>query len=1207
VDVIRIAIQRPVTVTVGAILVVMFGLIALGAIPIQLTPTIDRPIIRVSTAWPGRSPQEIVDEITREQEKQLKNVTNLKDMQSISQEGTATITLEFYIGTDIDRALQEVSDALRQVPEYPEDVEEPVIDATEGAEESAITWMILDLKPGTEAKHPGFDIAQLYDAVDRQIKPYLERIDGVAEVNIYGGREREVQVLVNEVALAQRGLNHLHLIDALRAENENVSAGTIAEGKRDYRVRVTGQFQSESDVLDTVIAYRDGKPVFVRDVAEVRFDYQKLRGFVRSFGKPSLALNCLQQTGSNVMRIMEDVRERVEEINSDFLPRLHPEVGPDLRLRIVYDETDYIRAAIDLVVNNVWFGGLLSALALLLFLRSLRATLIISLAIPISIIGTFMVMALLGRSFNVVSLAGLAFATGVVVDNGTVVLENIYRRLQAGDSAFEAAHRGGREVWTAILASTLTCVGVFIPILTIQDEAGQLFRDISLAVVVSVLISLPISITLVPTAAAHWIRSRADIESKNPTVHRIQDLFGLVPWLSKQTGRFGSGVLWLMSGWRAWSVRPLLIIAMTVLSLWGSFKLMPPLDYLPLGNQNLAFGILFIPPGYSNEHKIKVAERVEEVVKPYAEVDMNDPSAMAALPPIPVLGFGGPTGAPPFDPVPVKNFFVVGFAGGMFAGAQSEDPQRVIPVAQLISNAMQGIPDAFGFAAQTSIFGSGAGGGNTVDIEVSGPDLDRVLAASSMMEGMLRGQGYFNVQPNPQNYNLKQPEWQIEVNRRGRELGLRTQAVGTAVRALFDGAFVDDFLLDGDMVDMVLLPSGGRLDYKEQLATIPIATPAGPVVPMESVVDVSSRLAPQDILRVEELPSVTLRVVPPQHETVEQVMTKVREAVIAPVERAGMIDQSMRINLKGTARKLDEVRAALFGSRDPDARVSGVQKGVIGVAVVLAVLGMVVGVRASVRAIRTREGKYVYAAIGAMLIGLALAGLIGGLAWQPQLITARFIWALAVTYLLMCALFESFLYPLVIMFSVPLAIVGGFAALRIVHDWTSSIPTMQPQNLDVLTMLGFIILVGTVVSNAILLVEQALNFMHPERFGARERPLPAIEAIAESVRTRIRPIFMTTLTTITGLIPLVVSPGAGSEMYRGLGAVVLGGLLVSTVFTLVLVPLAFSVTLQMGEGLRALFAGRSSPNRLRPLDPAIAAADGAIRSLPAKKPDEATR
>jgi HAE1 family hydrophobic/amphiphilic exporter-1 len=1187
-DLIRWSMNRPVSVAVGVLLIVMFGLIGFGAIPIQLTPTVDRPIITVNTSWPGRSPQEIVDEITKEQEERLKNVKNLKTMRSVSQEGNASITLEFYIGSDITRALQEVSDALRQVSDYPDEVDEPIIQSSEGTVDQAIAWVIIDLDPAKSASHPGYDVSTLFTAMDREVKPFLERIDGVAQVNIYGGREKEVRVLLDPTRLALRGISHRQVIDALRAENANVSAGTIAEGKRDYRVRVTGQYASPDEVLDTIVAYRApadnpeglAVPVFVRDVGAVEIGYEKERSFVRSMGSPCLAMNVIRQSGANVMTVMAAVRERLEEVRAEFLPRLDPAAGPDLRMRQVYDETRYIQSAINLVLNNLWIGGSLAVLVLLVFLRSIKSVAVIALAIPISIIGTFLVMLAFGRTLNVVSLAGLAFATGMVVDNAIVVLENIDRRRSLGDSPSLAVYRGAKEVWGAILASTLTTVAVFIPVLTIQEEAGQIFFDLTLAMAVSVSLSLVVAITVVPAATALLFRA-------SPTLrhgHGLRDLFGLAPFFKSIATRLGDLVHWAMTGWRAWSIRPLLIIAFTGASLLGARTLAPPLDYLPAGNRNLVFGGLLIPPGLSIDQMREYSRDIEAQVEPYIEKDTAKPDVRAAL--APIFRFDAPE--TPFEPVGIENFFIGSFSGGMFVGGTSMEEQTVIPIGSLITGVMNTIPDAFGFAAQASVFGR-FGSGNSIDIEVSGPRLDRVTAAANVVLDGARQRYGFGARASPANFNLSQPEWRVRLTDAGRELGLRTRDVGTAVRGLFDGAFAGDYILDGRKVDLMVLPFGrageGRLDYKEQLASIPVVTPAGRVVPIDSVVEFEPALAPQEINRIEELPSVTVQVTPPKGKAIEEVMEEIRAEIIEPARHAGLIDPSMRARLEGTAAKLDEVKTALFGTRAPGGDVGRLwwQRGVEWLSFLLVALAAAAAISALVKSARPTADAprriFAYGFVGAILLGLTLGGLLFLVAREPQLITARFVWALLVTYLLMAALFESFLYPFVIMFSVPLAVVGGFASLRVVHEWTLATPTIAPQQLDVLTMIGFVILIGTVVNNAILLVEQALHFMHPERIAGFEEqpPLAPLDAIAQSVRTRVRPIFMTTLTTLGGGLPLVIAPGAGSEMYRGLGAVVIGGLFVSTIFTLVLVPLLLSLVLQMREGvIVTLLGGRAA-------------------------------
>ena len=1164
-DVVKFAISKPVTVTVGVLLLVMFGLIGIGFIPIQLVPTVDRPLIQIETYWPGRSPQEVMEEITKEQEERLKNVAGLDKMQSVSRQGQAEISLEFVLGTDIDRARQEVSDALRQVPEYPDEVDEPIIIAADSGPQNAIAWIIIDLDPAVRDQYPDFDITTIYDGLDKEVKPYLERIDGVAQVNIFGGREREIRVLVDPTALAQRSLGARAIVDALRERNVNISGGTIAEGKRDYRVRVMGQYEEPDEILDTVIAYRDGKPVYMRDVATVEAGHVKRRGFVRSLGEPSIAVNLIRRSGANVMDVMADLRERLVDVEQEILPGLDPVAGEHLRMRHVYDETTYITSAIRLVTQNLWIGGLLAAGVLLLFLRSIVSTGVIALAIPISVIGTFLVLLGLGRSLNVVSLAGLAFAVGMVVDNAIVVLENIYRRIQGGETPMVAAYRGGREVWGAILASTLTTVAVFVPVLTIEEEAGQLFRDIALAIVASVVLSLIVSITVIPSACSRWLRVR-DRERESALAKMWHELFGLATVFGAISRGAGNLIGWMITGWRGYSVRPAVIVLLTAVSLVGAAKLMPPMDYLPAGNRNLVFGGLLIPPGQSVEQMESIAERIESQVGAYHTVDFDDPEQIAALPPI-ARGWPGQQDAPPpFDPVAMDNFFIGSFAGNMFVGATSADEQVVIPVGQLLGNAMNTIPDAFGGAQQTSLFGRDIGGGNSINLEVSGPRLDRVVDASFIMfMSAMQQYGGANVRPSPSNFNLEQPEYRVRLNEAGRELGLTTAQLGTAIRALFDGAFAGDFRLDGENVDLMVLPAGGRLDHKEELADIPITTPSGRVVPLDTVVEFVPSTAPQEIERVEELQAVTIRITPPQGRAIEELMDEIEQTIVVPAREMGLIDRTMRVRLEGTAAKLDEVKAALFGSRSDSTGGFGATMRVVSMIVLVAgVLGFFY---TGVRAVSGGGGAAAYGALGALMLGLLLGGLLYFVGDAPYLATARFIWALVVTYLLMCALFESFIYPFVIMFSVPLAIVGGFLGLAIVHRITTLDPTIAPQQLDVLTMLGFVILIGVVVNNAILIVHQALNFMRGEH-GVE--PRAPHDAVADAVRTRIRPIFMSSLTSVGGMFPLVLFPGAGSEMYRGLGSVVIGGLLCSTVFTLVLVPLLFSLVLDMRDGLRGV-------------------------------------
>ncbi len=1125
---IRFCINNPVKVAVGVLLTVLFGLIALFAIPVQLTPNVDQPIITVTTNWTGRSPQEVEREIVEEQEDKLKSVSNLKKMTATANQGQASMTLEFYVGTNMTRALQEVSNKLDEVPSYPDDVDRPVVVAAESAAERAITWIVLT------STDPNEDVQGLFDEVDKLVKPHLERVDGLSQINIYGGREREVHIQIDPRRLAERGITFNQLRHALQLENVNISAGELPEGRLDVRVRTIGQYDNLDAVRKTIITYdADGGPVRVDDLGVVVLTLEKKRSFVRANGRNALAINAIRETGSNVMDVMAEVRLRLDEVQRDILPS----ISPNLRLEQVYDETAYIQDAINLVTENLWQGGVLAVIVLLLFLgRGLtrlimapilvglmiamillgagpiwwalfvililcvvvtlvisRATAIISIAIPISVIGTFVALTAFGRNLNVISLAGLAFAVGMVVDNAIVVLENIDRHLRMGKSPVRAAFDGAAEVWSAILASTLTTLVVFLPVIFMEEEAGQLFRDISLAVCAAVALSLLVAITVVPAASSRWLKPHED--QLDDVSHRADRLFGLTGLIGRANEWFAGMIHWLLG---SWALRIAIVAVFTVASIGGAYLLMPPTTYLPSGNQNLIFGIMLTPPAYNIEQNDSIRQRIEVTLKPYWEADTY--ADLANLPPVIDFESGQVVNVPP-----ISHHFFVTFSGNIFMGAASADDANVKPLAPLLSQSMMSIPGSFGFAQQLSIFGRGLGGTNAVDVEVVGNDLTHIRQAAEVLYQAFTGTyGFGGVRPSPMNFNLAGPEKQIRVDRvQAADLGINVAELGLGIAALVDGTKVGDYRYEGDAINLMLTRPPDLALTPDTLKEIPLSvyTPQEGMrtVPLSSVAEVVDTDSPQQINRVEQRRAVTLSVVPPPGVPLEQATADI-EGTVAQLRKEGKIGRDIDVQLAGTADKLVQVRETLLGK----------------------------------------------------WYGFNLRSF-------ESLITSRMFLALLVNYLLMAALFESFIYPFVIMFSVPLATIGGFLGLRLVHTFD---PT---QLLDVVTMLGFVILIGTVVNNAILIVAQSLNYMRG--FGESQQDkvtrMTPRQAIRESVRTRMRPVMMTTATTLFGLLPLVIKPGAGSEIYRGLGSVVLGGLLVSTVFTLIVVPLVLSLVIDL--------------------------------------------
>ncbi|RMF88012.1 MAG: efflux RND transporter permease subunit, partial [Nitrospirae bacterium] len=442
-----------------------------------LIPEVVRPQITVTTDWPGAAPGEVEREVVARQEEVLKGVEGVVEMRSESREGRGRVVLTFLPGTSMDAASVRVGSHLSRVRRLPRGAERPVV-STVDTQNQAIAWF--SLEPQGEGGGP----AEAYlEVAEDLVKPRLERVPGVARSNVYGGREREIQVVVDPAALAARGLTLAELAAALERESAGRPVGELEEGGRRYRVRALGELDSPAAVAGLVLPTRGGT-LRLGEVARVRLGRAPRASVVHENGRPAIALSCLRAPGANVLEEMAGLKAAVAELNAG------PLAARGLRLRQVYDETGYIRDAIRLVVQNAWLGGALAVAVLLLFLRAWRPTLVVALSIPVSVVGTFLLMRLAGRSLNVVSLAGIAFATGMVVDNAIVVLENCFRHHEAGEEAREAAVAGTAEVWGAILASTLTTVAVFLPILFVAQEAGQLFRDLALAISAAVALSL---------------------------------------------------------------------------------------------------------------------------------------------------------------------------------------------------------------------------------------------------------------------------------------------------------------------------------------------------------------------------------------------------------------------------------------------------------------------------------------------------------------------------------------------------------------------------------------------------------------------------------------------------------------------------------------------------------------------------------------------
>lgn len=1036
-NLIRASIERPIAVMAIVMMAVMFGIVALQTIPIQLAPDVNRPVITVSTQWFGAAPAEIEREVVIRQEDVLRGISGLKQIESSSEQSSSKITMEFAIGTAMDRAMLEVANRLDRVTGYPDEADEPTIKLA-GAEDSPIAWFIV-----TRAPDNNRPIQEFGDFVKDVIKDRIERVEGVGQVNVYGASEREIEIVVAPELLARYRLTVSNVLNVLRRNNAVMSAGDVDEGKRRYVVRTEGELNTLENIRNVVLrSVRDEASgglarVTVADIAKVGFSYKEADAKIRMDGQPALAFNAERETGANVIATMEGIQEAIAELNERAVP------GEGLRLRQVYDETVYIKSSVSLVRQNIWVGGILAGLILMLFLRSWRATLIVSLAIPVSVIGSFVAMAALGRSLNVISLAGLAFAVGMVVDAAIVVLENIFRMREQGKTAEDSAYQGAQQVWGAVLVSALTTVMVFIPVLIMQLEVGQLFRDIGVAISVSVILSLLVSVTVIPALSARLLSGGMSEDAE--TIKRVH-----IPVVD----HFARGFIESVVGFTRLVTRSKIaaigvVLATSVACTTGAWVFLPKLEYLPEGNRNLMFGILIPPPGYNLDTTTDIAKSIEEEIKPLLK-SVSGPEENES------------------GPAKIDRFFFVARRALTFLGAAAVTPSRVGELKDVLQKPVFKEPGTFAIINQRSIFARGIGGGRKVELDVSGPELETILATALAATGRIlkefpREKGN-QFRPNP-GLELGAPEVRVLPDRiKLADNGISPVELGEAIDTFNDGLRVVEVTVGNNRLDLMLKGPLGRVNATQGVGELPVVTSDGQILPVSSVSKVEMTAGPTAIRHRERQRTVTLDIVPSPEFPLEEAIEVLQNKVVTPMRDAGL-PPGVRLNITGTADKLTETWNHMVGD---------------------------------------------------------------------------LIVAMIIVYLVMAILFESFIYPLVIMLAVPMAAAGGVAGLAVLN-------LIYFQALDMLTLLGFVILIGIVVNNAILLVHQTLHHLRADHMSPQD-------SILAATRNRIRPIFMSTLTSVFGMLPLVFFPGAGSELYRGLGSVVVGGLSLSAVLTLLIIP-----------------------------------------------------
>ena len=1009
-------------------LLALFGILALFQLPLELQPGGDRPEISITTPYLGASPAEVEDLVTRPIEERLEEVQGIQEITSTSSSGISTINVEFDWGSDIDRSLVDVLNKLQQVEALPTEADESDVEVVSGSSDPMM-WVILTPKEGFAA-----DDYHYRDLVDDVVVPRFRQVQGVGQFLVSGGREREVEVIVDPKALADRNLTIGDVANTLRNNNQDIRGGPLVLGRREYRVRTVSRIQDVEQLEGFVLRRDESGTVYLGDVAQARMGRAiQDRALIRD-NEPAVATGIIRQIGGNVPEISARIREALVELEARF-----DREGEGIAFDIPYDENDYINESISFVQSNLIIGAILAALVLLLFLGSLRTVGVIAIAIPTTLITVFIVFFLLGRTLNVISLAGLAFAVGMVVDNAIVVLENVFTHMQQGKTPMKAAIDGTQEVGGAMLASTLTTVAVFAPIVLVTGEAGQLFFDIGIALSASVMFSLFAALTLIPMLAGLFLK-RTEAEQMlaggeyrggnwlERSVAKTSAIFRLGE--SKIEQFLLKTVRWSLG--RGKLKRRLLVLALPIVFLLVSFQLLPPADYLPEGNRNLVIWLAEPFPGTSIPEAIELSQAPRDFVS-------KQPEIMRTL----------------YVHRPGRKLIAAFVKPELATGNNLED------FVDRLREASANFPGyRFLIPRRASIFQDP---GKEFEVQIIGENLEAIDALQQQLNQQISElSGIENVRAD---FVTGAPELQVIPNReRLAEAGLSEGEIGEMVQAALGGLRASEFVDGKREIDVSVELQDTFVQTPEQLRQLAIYNGNGQRVQLSDVAEVLETTGADTINHVDLERSITLTASVASDAPLGALIDRTEQEILAPLRQE--LPPGVRVELAGSADVLAETLLQLGST---------------------------------------------------------------------------FLLSLVITYLLLVALYRSFIYPLLIMATVPMGMTGGLLSLVIAN----AIPGVVVP-LDMITGLGFVILTGVVVNNAILLVDRALQL--------QEEGMEYDASLYYAVGDRLRPIFMSAGTSVLGMLPLAIIPGKGAELYQGLGIVLTGGLALSTFLTPTVIP-----------------------------------------------------
>ncbi len=1051
--------RRRVTILMFTIGIMLFGAVSLSRLKLNLLPDLSYPTLTIRTEYEGAAPAEVENLVSKPIEEILGAVKNVSQVRSISRTGQSDVTLEFAWGTNMDYASMDVREKLDALF-LPLEVERPVILRFDPTLDPVMRYALY-----TESEEdPIQALKYLRRFADEQVKKDLEAALGVASVKISGGLEEEIQVLIDQRRLARLGIRAEQVVTTLRSENINLSGGRLEEGTQQYLVRTLNEFQSVDEIRDLVIDQRDGKPLYVRDVADVVQGYKERDAISRLNGREAVEVAVYKEGDANTVAVADAVTFRLNQLKN-MLPA-------ELKLEKVYDQSTFIRQAVDEVTNAGIIGGLLAIVVLFIFLRDLKSTIIIGVSIPVSVIATFNLMYGYDITLNIMSLGGIALGIGMLVDNSIVVLENISRHRALGKSVVDAARDGASEVGKAVIASTLTTVAVFFPLVFVEGIAGQLFRDQALTVTFSLLASLLVAITLIPmlSSISRNNQSVAPLELNLPRTRvggffrhiRLfvfytapQFIVRSVKWVVRMIGTVLSFILnpflkAFESGYMAmenrypkvidWALGHRFVVLTTAVTLFILSLLMIPrlgVELIPSLSQGEYTVELRLPPGTPLEQTDDVIRRVQES----AVGDERITTSFA------VSGSGNRMDANPENGG--ENWGEVSVS--MRPGSQESDEGETMDLLRQTLQTVPGLQYKFDRPALFTFR-------TPIEIEVTGFDLDHLKhTAESIASIMRKDDRYADVKSSmEQGY----PEIQVVFDReKVSALGLQLGQVANAMVTNIRGDVATRYSWRDRKIDVLVRSQEADRSSVEEIKRYMIQTPDGQSIPIDAIASIETAIGPSEIRRSSQ-------------------------------QRVAVVSANLAYGDLGEAISMIETEMGRVPMPEGiSARMAG-------------------------------QSQEMDSAFTSLLAALALA--------------------VFLVYLVMASQFESLIHPFVILFTIPMAVIGAIWAL-----WLTG------STVSVVVFIGLILLAGIVVNNAIVLID-LINQM-------RSRGIEKFEAIREAGRSRLRPILMTTLTTVLGLLPLSLGIGEGAEIRAPMGITVIGGLVVSTLLTLVVIPVMYAI------------------------------------------------